>query len=305
MDEIREILHAVDSERIRRDLFHLASDPLPCRTLNYSLPGHEKCTLHEADDFITGILNKGGFGIATETVPVQAFVPDPTVAWGFRKPLAHEPWFDAVNIIATKGGRSSPTEAVVVVAHKDSQSWLNCGPGAYDNTVGVASLLEISRVLSRCELDRTAKLLFCNEEHWPWTSVDAARRMAESDLDIVAVLNIDSIGGKSSADFEEGRLTSVTRFSTPEGEKLADLIAEINGAYEIGLEQWKVEAERPNDDDGSFINAGIAPAVLLIGSYPYADPNYHTLNDTPDKVDIENVRRATQLAVATVLTLCL
>lgn len=305
MDEIREMLHAVDAERIRRDLFYVANDPLPCRTLNYSLPGHEKCTLYEADDFIVGILNEGGYGIATETVPVQAFVRDPTVAWGFRKPLAHEPWYDAVNIVATKPGPSSSNEVVVIVAHKDSQSWLSCGPGAYDNAVGVVSLLEISRLLRGCDVARTIKFLFCNEEHWPWTSVDAAQRMAESDLDIVAVLNIDSIGGKSSADVEDGRLTSVTRFSTPEGDKLADLIAEVNDAYEIGLEQWKVEAERPNDDDGSFVNAGIAPAVLLIGSYPYADPNYHTLSDTPDKVDIENVRRATQLAAATVLTLCL
>ena len=60
----------------------------------------------------------------------------------------------------------------------------------------------------------------------------------------------------------------------------------------------------PNDDDGSFVNAGIAPSVLLIGSFPYADPNYHTVHDKPSLVDIENVRRSTQLALATVLSLC-
>ncbi len=39
-------------------------------------------------------------------------------------------------------------------------------------------------------------------------------------------------------------------------------------------------------------------AVANIGSYPYADPNYHLESDTPDLVDIENVAMATRASLA-------
>ena len=44
-------------------------------------------------------------------------------------------------------------------------------------------------------------------------------------------------------------------------------------------------------------------AVLNIGSFPYADPNYHTPGDIPECVDLGNVRLSTQLCLATVLHL--
>ncbi|MDW7679523.1 MAG: hypothetical protein SCK70_03100 [bacterium] len=69
----------------------------------------------------------------------------------------------------------------------------------------------------------------------------------------------------------------------------------------IGLVQTKIAAEKPNDDDGSFINAGILPAVLNIGSMPFTEPWYHTMNDIPEKVDLQNVKMALQLILATVL----
>ncbi len=41
---------------MRKNLFYLARDPLPFRKLNFTLPGHDKNTLHEADDYIAGKL---------------------------------------------------------------------------------------------------------------------------------------------------------------------------------------------------------------------------------------------------------
>ena len=75
----------------------------------------------------------------------------------------------------------------------------------------------------------------------------------------------------------------------------------INERYEIGLECGVFESERPKDDDGSFIKARLPAAVLNIGSYPYEDPNYHALGDTPDKVDIDHIRRSAQLILAFVV----
>jgi Zn-dependent M28 family amino/carboxypeptidase len=158
--------------------------------------------------------------------------------------------------------------------------------------------MEIARILANYESQRSIWFLFCNEEHWQWTSVAAAQNLVKLNLNIVAVLNIDSIGGKSQQDILDKKLPNVTRYSTTVGEKLADLMAELNQKYHIGLEQSQYFCAEPNDDDGSFVKAGFPASVLNIGSFPYADPNYHSINDKPDFVDLLNMKLATQLSLA-------
>ncbi|MBI5095026.1 MAG: M28 family peptidase [Candidatus Hydrogenedentes bacterium] len=299
------LLERIDRNRIEHCIRYLAQDPLPCRRLNYTVPGRDKCTLYEADDFIRGELRNCGYPIEETAVEVQAFGRDVT------KPLAHQytgpnpsdPWYTAYNLCAKKTGIVAPEEVVVVVAHKDSQSWMDCGPGAYDNASGTAAALEIARVLSEYPSHRSLGFLFCNEEHTPWTSVVAAQELAASSLKTVAALNLDSLGGKSEEDIRAGIKTCSTRFTTPEGEVIADLMGRLNYERGIGLTHRKYRCERPNDDDGSFVNAGIPAAVMVVGSFPYADPNYHTENDTFANVDIQNVYLSAQLALTTVLHL--
>ena len=90
----------------------------------------------------------------------------------------------------------------------------------------------------------------------------------------------------------------MTLYTEPEGERFADLMADVNAAYGIGLMQRKVKRDRPGDDDGSFIKAGFPIAVANLGSCPYADPAYHREDDAPDRVDLPNVVMATQLSLA-------
>jgi Zn-dependent M28 family amino/carboxypeptidase len=276
---------------------------VPCRVLNDGDREGRRSTLHVVDDWLERRLRSFGYPVERDLVKVQAFMPDPSVPHGFRKPLPHEPWYDAFNLIARKVGTTEPDRAIVLVAHKDSQSWLHRAPGAYDNAVGVAALLEIARILENIDLAITVLWLFCNEEHWPWTSVEAARRLAASDLTLEAVLNVDGIGGKSPEAAKAGLHTAVTRFVTPEGKRLAELLASLNQSHDMGLQHTVYEAAAPNDDDGSFINAGIRPAVMVTGSIPFADPNYHTVLDRPEHVDVRNVAKSTCLVLATVLEL--
>jgi len=305
MDTIASLMRRVDQKRLAGSIDYLARDPLPCRRLNYTLPGHAKSTLDEADDFIQAQLESWGYVIEKEAVQVQAFRRD------LAKPLAHQysrpdpsdPWYAAHNLYAKKIGTTQPGEVIVVVAHKDSQSWMDCGPGAHDNAVGTAGVLEIARVLREYAPKRSIWFLFCNEEHTPWTSVTAARNLAESERNVIAVLNLDSIGGKSEEDRRAGRMVNVTRYTTPEGEELADLMAALNERHAIGLAQAKYRCDQPGDDDGSFIKAGIPAAVLNVGSFPYAEPHYHREEDTPETVDVTNVSLATQLSLAAVLHL--
>jgi len=303
MDGVKGYLDGVDASSLGAFLRYLAEDPLPCRSSNVTLPGHERSTLDEADDYLCTRLSSWGYAIERESVPVQAFRRDES------KPLAHQyspprpgdPWYTAHNVYGKKVGSEAPEELVLLMAHKDSQSWMGCVPGAYDNAVGVAALLEMARMLSGYAPKRSVWFLFCCEEHTPWTSVTAAERLAGSEYDVLAALNVDAIGGKPDAEANAGRKTNVTRYTTDEGQELAELMTTLNADYKIGLTQSTHRSDRPGDDDGSFVKAGIPTAILNVGSMPYGDAVYHTAQDTVARVDIENVRMATQLSLAFLL----
>ena len=158
--------------------------------------------------------------------------------------------------------------------------------------------MEIARVLKDYRSQRSIWFLFCNEEHKPWTSVTAAQNAKARGDNLVAIFNLDSLGGKSQADADAGRRTNVTLYTNPEGERFADLMVDVNKIYDIGLIQEKFQRQSPGDDDGSYINAGYPIAVANLGSFPYVDPNYHRETDIPEHVDIPNVCMATQASLA-------
>lgn len=163
--------------------------------------------------------------------------------------------------------------------------------------------LEIARVLSGLSLQRSVRILFCNEEHTPWTSRFAAEEAKARGDNLIAVLNQDSLDGKSDEDMAAGRLSHVVGYSTDQGHTLAEFVARMNRKYAIGLDLQVVFKERVNDDDGMFIKAGYPTTVMNIGSFPYGDTEYHLVGDRPERVDIENLKRSTQLVLATVLEL--
>ncbi len=301
-DSVKQMMDRVNGQRLARDVFYLAADPLPFRKLNYTVPGHEKCTLYEADDFICAELEAAGWALQKEAVQVQAFRCDASKpkAHQYSAPEPDDPWYTAYNIYAKRTGTTHPDEIVILVAHKDSQSWVD-SPGAYDNAVGTASNLEIARVLSGYEPRRSIWLLFCNEEHTPWTSVTAAEGCRERGDNVIAVLNQDGLGARSQADIDADRKVHTTRYTVEEGRWLADLMSEVIRDYGIGLIQTVSQREFANDDDGSFVKAGFPAAVHNGGSGAAGYPDYHRETDTPDKVDVETIRMATQAALAAVL----
>ncbi len=304
MGGVRDWLAKVDEDRMRAGVFYLAKNPLPRRTMNFTLPGHDQCTLCEADDWIAAQLAECGYSVTRPEYPIQAFGCDET------KPLHHwyaappegAPTYLARNVLADLRGDSKPAEVIVLIAHKDSQSWIDC-PGALDNAVGTVAVVEIARVLAARGSRRTIRYVFCNEEHTPWTSVSAAEEMRDRGDNVVAVINLDSLAGKSDEDLRTGRKTNVTLYTKPEGRRFADLMARVNERYAVGLEQSDYLREQPGDDDGSFINAGFPFAIANLGSYPYADSEYHFPGDVPERIDYENLRMATQLGLAAVLEL--
>ncbi len=299
---VTRVLGMVDQDRLRDDVFYLADNPLPMRIANMTVPDHSKSTLHEADDYLAGQLENVGYRVRREGVRVQAFRCDKTKpkAQQYSSPKPEDPVYDAYNLYAERRGSQRPDEIILLLAHKDSQSWMH-GPGAYDNAVGTAAVLELARMVARFEPLRTIRFLFCNEEHTPWTSVIAARNMWARKENLIAIMNLDGLGGKSQAEIDAKLKTNVTLYTVDQGKALADLMTEVNDAYQLGLQQRVVKRVRPGDDDGSFINVGFNNAIVNIGSFPYADPQYHREGDTAQRVDYENVYLAAQASLAAVL----
>jgi hypothetical protein len=303
-DIIPGFLGQIAEANLRRSLFFIAKDPIPFRKANDTVPGHRRSTLEETDAWIERQLRRWGYPVERDECQVQAFGCD------LKRPRHHTyalpppgaPFYPVHNLYAKKPDRQCPQEIILLVAHKDSQSWTN-SPGAYDNAVGTVAVLEIARVLARYPSRRSIWFLWCNEEHYPWTSVTAAENCRRRGDQVVAVFNTDSLGGKSDEDVKAGRKTNVTLYTAPEGKRLAELMAEVNAAYRIGLEQSSYQRPRPGDDDGSFVKAGYPCAVANLGSYPYADAAYHEAGDVPARVDLVNVRLATQAILAAVLRL--
>lgn len=301
-DLITALMDELDAELIRERVHYLAQDPLPFRKVNYTRPGQSKCSLDEADDYIQTQLESFGYAVEKEPVAVQAFRCDATKPKSaqYSSPLPEDPWYTAFNLYGKKLGSELPEEIIVVISHKDSQSWVD-SPGANDNAVGTAANLEIARVLADYDSTRSLWFVYCNEEHIPWTSVTTAAGARERGDNIVAVFNLDSLGRKSQADHDARVMANVTLYTTPEGERLADLMAQVNEEYALGLQQRKHQRSAPGDDDGSFVKAGYSAAIMNLGSYPYADEEYHTEEDKPGRVDLANVLLTTKATLAAIV----
>lgn len=302
MTHVHQMLAQVDAGRMYDHLFYIAQDPLPYRKVNYSVPGRGVHTLQQTDEFIVAQLTSHGYSVEREPCVVKPYGRDLHKAkhHQYASPPPDTPTSKVFNLYAHKAGQQIPNEIILLLAHKDSQSWID-SPGAYDNAVGTVALLELARLLAASPTKRTVRFLFCNEEHTPWTSVTAAHKARERNDHLISIINLDSLGGKSDEVIASGKKTNVTLYTEPEGKRVADLMAEVNRRYAIGLVQESYKRPAPGDDDGSFIRAGYACAVCNMGSYPYADSQYHLEGDTPDRVDMANVRMATQATLAAVL----
>jgi hypothetical protein len=292
----------VEAERLKKGVFYLSKDPLPRRVLNYTIPGHKLSTLEEADAWIIQQLKNNGYKPVTDSTRVHAFGRDLTkpLPRQYAPPAPDAPWYTARNIIADLKGTKYPDDLIVIIAHKDSQSWIP-SPGANDDAIGACAALELATVLQKYRPEHTIRFIFCNEEHQPWTSITAAKEIKASGKDVLALINVDGVGVKGPQ--PDGKFLNVTRYASDEGARLAAMMTRLNKRHAIGLVQSEQRSERPGDDDGSFINAGFPWSIRNAGSIPNSHPGYHTEADTWETVDFENAAAAIKLTLAGILWL--
>jgi hypothetical protein len=215
---------------------------------------------------------------------------------------------DVRNLVLDRPGSGGAGEIVVVGAHYDS---VPGSPGADDNATGVAAVLEMARLLAGRRHRRTLRLAaFVNEEP-PWFQTDAmgslqhARRARERGEKVVAMLSLETIGYYSEAPRSQQYPFPLGLFYPSRGDFLGfvgdtgsrglvrEAVASFRSHTAFPSEGASVPALVPGvgwSDHWAFRQAGY-PAIMVTDTAPFRYPAYHSLDDTPDKVDYERLAR--------------
>jgi Zn-dependent M28 family amino/carboxypeptidase len=226
------------------------------------------------------------------------------------------------NLEAILLGGEPASGAVIVGAHYD------CVPGtvgADDNATGVAAILELARMLHGSTLRKTIRfVLFVNEEP-PFFQTDTmgslvyARQLKRESVAVSAMLSLEMLGYYSDAPASQKYPATLGWLYPSRG----DFVGFVGKSDSPELVRRAVRRFR---ETTSFPSEGVAapvewpgvgwsdhcsfwqtsyPAIMITDTAIFRNPFYHTLNDTPDKLDfarmarvVEGVRRVAE-ALAT------
>ena len=178
------------------------------------------------------------------------------------------------NVIATLTGTKYPDEYVVLGAHYDSYTGSNNEPGADDNATGTAGILEIARILSQYEFDRS--IIFATwsgEEYGLYGSEAWASEAAQNDMNILGYFNIDMAGY-----LEPGSYIHTDVIAPASAAELKQFYRDVCAIYLPDFEVENGALSGGDSDHTSFNNAGYQGIFPFEDSQDYS-PYIHTGND--------------------------
>jgi hypothetical protein len=205
---------------------------------------------------------------------------------------------------------------LIVSAHLDDLP-VQDAPGAEDNGVGAAALLEIARVLRYFQFDVTIKLIwFTGEEQGLRGSQAYLLDYGMFSEDLIGAINLDMFGYDSDGDdcFE------IHAGDLSESYVLGNCLVNTLAAYEIPIAFDYLQTAVPGaaSDHRPFWEHGIGAIEILenhfpvntsdeyhqCGSYADTNPYYHSINDTiANSVDIPMAFNVVRASLATATTL--
>jgi hypothetical protein len=214
------------------------------------------------------------------------------------------------NVEAELPGKRWPREIIVIGAHYDS---LAPTPGADDNASGVASLLTLAEIFAGNPQGRTLRFVAFTNEEPPWFqtadmgSLRYAKELRAKGENVVAMLALESIGYFSDQPGSQhypppldqlypdtGNFLAVV--GSPAHARLVDFVhSAIGYSGAIPVQKGALPPQTPGvgwSDHWSFWENGY-PAVMLTGTAPFRNPNYHQPTDTAATLDYERLGRAT------------
>lgn len=207
------------------------------------------------------------------------------VSWGIEVPAG-----DTWNVIAEPPGFDSAEPHAIVGAHLDT---VPQAPGANDNASGVAVMLELARMTS-LEPPPVPVVFIAFAAEEPRGSGDdrhhyGSQHYVEAigdDAEILGMISLDRVGIGSGIRACTGGLGN---------EEMAERVLDV--ADDIGVRARPCRNRA--SDHWSFEKAGYA-GVRLLGA---EHPTYHTARDLPNVVERRQLRRAGELAWATLRSL--
>ncbi len=212
------------------------------------------------------------------------------------------------NIEVEVAGGARADEIVLIGAHYDSVAG---AVGANDNGSGVAAMIELARLFRHARPGRTLRFVaFANEEP-PFFQTDAmgsrhyARRSKSRGENIVAMFSLETIGWYAEQPGSQRYPFPLSFFYPSTGNFIAfvsnlasrpllhEVIASFRRHAAFPSEGVAAPAFIPGvdwSDHWAFWKEGY-PALMVTDTAPYRYPHYHTMEDTPDKVDYERLAR--------------
>ncbi len=212
------------------------------------------------------------------------------------------------NLEAEQVGTSMPGEIVIVGAHYDSVAG---SPGANDNASGVAGLLEIARLLATEELARTVRFVaFVNEEP-PFFYTENmgsrvyASRSRQRGENIVAMLSLETIGYYSEVTWSQ-RYPFPFGLMYPSTANFIGFVCNLSSRHLLrrAIRSFRNHTEFPSEglaapgwvigvgwsDHWSFWKEGY-PAIMVTDTALFRYEQYHTPQDTSDRIDYARLAR--------------
>lgn len=215
-----------------------------------------------------------------------------------------------VNLEAELIGDRLPKEIIVVGSHYDTVA--NC-PGANDNGSGVASNLEIARLLAKQKVDRTIRFVFFPNEENPYWGTDGmgskvyADRAADANENIIAMLSLETMGYYSDAPGSQRYPRPFDLLYPNTGNFIGvvgdlssrSLVHKVVGVFRettsFPIDGGAIYDRVPGvgwSDHKPFWDQGYK-AVMVTDTAPFRYPDYHEPTDTADKINYPALSRVT------------
>ncbi len=191
------------------------------------------------------------------------------------------------NVAAEQPG-TDPNCLYVLAAHLDDTSPTanTIAPGADDNASGVAGVFMAADILSKYDFTCSLRyVLFSGEEQGFYGSEAYAQDAATNGDPILGVLNLDMIAYNTPG---SAATIEMDIRSGPAGNPdrvLSTMVTDVIQAYQLELTAVVYPSNDAGSDQYSFWQAGF-PAVLIIEDWEDHTPNYHTLSDDVDSLNL-------------------
>jgi len=208
------------------------------------------------------------------------------------------------NVVATLNGTDTSSDAVFIIcAHYDTITFPLHLPkevhsvGANDDGSGIAAMLAIAKAISQSSFNHTIKFIaFSGEEVGLFGSYYYASNAYENDENIIAVLNLDTIGYAYTE--KDGNIFKL--WLPKRSEWIYDFVTNICDKYNEFFNFQVKEVPTFGCDHAPFINYGYDG--VLFGQYA-SQKGIHTPDDTIDKINFTYLKKITKCVLATLYEL--